>query len=97
MSVKIHDKMPSPLQGLKQGSGTLRKGGPGTSPQGESVELTPQARQLKALEEALAREPAIDAARVASIKAAIEAGTYPIDTRRLAENILKAERLLFGG
>ena len=60
---------------------------------GESVTLTETAKTLSVARETAQNVP-FDSARVAEIKTAISEGRYPIDTRRLAENMLNFERLL---
>jgi negative regulator of flagellin synthesis FlgM len=60
----------------------------GSSP----VQITDQARQLAALEQALQSLPIVNEARVAEIRVAIEEGRYQIDPERIAEKLLRAEQ-----
>ncbi len=94
MTIKIHDQSPPSLQVPKEGRGNIAEGR-GKSPRAgeDSVSLTGQARQLKAIEEALAEQPDVDAARVAALREAIESGTYRIDIQRLAANLFRSEIL----
>jgi len=59
----------------------------------DSVNLSPQARQLQAAREALAAMPEIREEKVAAIRAQIEAGTYKIDSEQIAGKMI-AEALL---
>lgn len=60
---------------------------------GDSVSLSPKARQLQAAREALAAMPEIREEKVAAIRAQIEAGTYEIDGEKIADKMM-AEALL---
>ena len=55
------------------------------------LNLTGRARELKALEHELAREPAFDQARVDAIKQSIAQGTYQVDPQRIADKLLALE------
>lgn len=56
------------------------------------VHLSPRAAQLKQMETRLAAIPAVDRARVDSIKAAITSGQYAINTGNIAESLLDSVR-----
>jgi negative regulator of flagellin synthesis FlgM len=58
------------------------------------VEITGTARQLAALEQKLANQPAVDEGRVASIRSAIEQGRYTVSPRHVADQLLQFERAL---
>jgi negative regulator of flagellin synthesis FlgM len=60
---------------------------------GDRVELSPQARELQAAREALAKMDAVDHEKVARIKARIAAGTYKVDAAKIASKMI-AESLL---
>ncbi len=60
---------------------------------GESVTLTQTAKSMKAAQERAGTAPFNDA-KVAELKSAIAEGRYTIDTARLSERMLSAERLL---
>ena len=65
---------------------------PATATQaGDTVTLTESARALQKIEEALAKTPIVDAAKVAAVKQAISSGTYQIDAGRVADKMLKFE------
>jgi len=67
---------------------------PGASaPQsGDTVTLTASARTLQKIEEALARAPVVDAAKVAAVKQSIQSGSYQINAGRIAGKMLNFER-----
>lgn len=58
----------------------------------DHVTLTDSARSLQKIEEAIAKSPVVDTAKVATIKQAIASGTYQIDTGRVADKLLQFER-----
>lgn len=58
------------------------------------VRITDQARQLAALEQALNEVPAVNEARVAAIRLAIEQGQYEVNPERIAEKLLRTEQEL---
>ena len=58
----------------------------------DTLTLTHSARSLQKIEEALAKAPVVDAAKVAAVKQAINSGTYQIDAGRIADKLLKFER-----
>jgi negative regulator of flagellin synthesis FlgM len=58
------------------------------------VRITGQARQLAALEQALNEVPAVNEARVAAIRLAIEQGQYEVNPERIADKLLRTEREL---
>jgi len=59
---------------------------------GDQVTLTTSARSLQKLSDAIAQTPVVDGAKVASIKQALNGGTYTIDASRVADKMLQAER-----
>lgn len=52
------------------------------------VTLSPRAAQLKQLESRLAAIPVVDRARVDSIKQAIAAGQYSVNTENIADSLI---------
>jgi negative regulator of flagellin synthesis FlgM len=58
----------------------------------DHVTLTDSARSLQKIEEAIAKAPVVDTAKVAAIKQAVSSGTYQIDTGRVADKLLQYER-----
>lgn len=67
-----------------------------TQPQPETVKLSDQAQTLSKLEESVAQLPDIDEGRIASIKQAIDDGSYAIDPERIAAKLTSLEDRLFG-
>ena len=59
---------------------------------GDTVNLTSDAKLLERLDKTLASLPAVDSARVAEIKAAIENGDYEIDAEAIADAMIKLDR-----
>jgi negative regulator of flagellin synthesis FlgM len=62
-----------------------------TSQTGDHVTLTSAAQSLQKLSEAIAKTPAVNASKVASIKQAVSEGTYQIDSGRIAGKLLDFE------
>lgn len=62
----------------------------------DSVSLTPQAQQLKALHEKAQQAPDFDQKKVDSLKKAIADGNYQVDAEKLAQNITSFEFDLYG-
>ncbi len=60
----------------------------------DTVELTSRARLLERLEKSLADQPAVDVARVAEVKAAIESGDYEINADAIADAMIRFEQSL---
>jgi negative regulator of flagellin synthesis FlgM len=58
----------------------------------DQVTLTSSARSLHKLSEAVAQAPVVDAAKVASVKQAVNSGTYQVDAGRVAQKLLQFER-----
>ncbi|HME37331.1 MAG TPA: flagellar biosynthesis anti-sigma factor FlgM [Steroidobacteraceae bacterium] len=58
---------------------------------GDHVTLTNSARSLQKIEEAVAKAPVVNSAKVASVKQAVQSGTYSIDAGRVADKLLKFE------
>jgi negative regulator of flagellin synthesis FlgM len=63
-----------------------------TAQTGDHVTLTDSARSMQKIEEAVAKAPVVNAAKVAAVKQAISAGTYQIDAGRVAGKLLQFER-----
>ncbi len=59
---------------------------------GDTVTLTNSARSLQKIEEAVAKVPVVNAAKVAAVKQAISSGTYQVDAGRVADKLLQFER-----
>lgn len=63
-----------------------------TAPSKDQVTLTDSARSLQKIEEAVAKTPVVNAAKVAAVKQSISAGTYKIDAGQIASKLLQYER-----
>jgi negative regulator of flagellin synthesis FlgM len=61
---------------------------------GSSVQITGTARQMASLEQAVRDLPAVNDAKVAQISAAIEQGTYKVDSRDIANKLIQMEQSL---
>ena len=59
---------------------------------GDHVTLTTSARSLQKLSEAIAQAPVVNAEKVASVKQAVNGGTYQVDSRRVADKMLQSEK-----
>jgi negative regulator of flagellin synthesis FlgM len=66
----------------------------GTTNASDPVRITDQAKQLAALEHAIKGMPAIDEARVAEIRRALDEGRYEVNPERIADKLLRSEREL---
>jgi negative regulator of flagellin synthesis FlgM len=62
-----------------------------TSQTGDHVTLTNSARSLQKIEEAVAKTPVVNAAKVASVKQAVQSGSYQVDAGRVADKLLQFE------
>ncbi len=60
----------------------------------ESVQITGAARQLAGLEQAIRDLPTVNQARVAQISSSIEQGTYSVNSRHIADQLLQMEKAL---
>jgi negative regulator of flagellin synthesis FlgM len=63
-----------------------------TNPSGE-VDITPTAQLLAQVEQQLAGTPDVDQNRVDAIRQAVNSGTYQVDSSRVADGLLAAQRL----
>ena len=59
--------------------------------QEDVVRLSPEAAELKALEDSLAELPAVDEARVEAIRQQIKRGEYQINPDRIAQKLIDAD------
>ena len=58
---------------------------------GDGVRITDAARQLAALEKAVADVPEVNAARVAEVSSALEQGRYQVEPEKVAQRLLRME------
>ncbi len=60
---------------------------------GHEIKLSPESQEFLAATQALRNLPELDAERVALLRQQIESGTYRVDSRRIAQNMLAGYRL----
>ncbi len=102
MSIKISDYQNRPVQAGTEKSVT-RAGDTSQAPAeaavagGSPVQITDQARQLAALEQAVQSLPIVNESRVSEVRLAIEEGRYQISPERIADKLLRAEQELSQG
>ena len=63
---------------------------------GDSLRLTGEATSLQAMQRELATAPAINEARVAAVREALQSGTYRINAEAIADGMLGLEDQLGG-
>jgi negative regulator of flagellin synthesis FlgM len=73
---------------------TLNEPASGESRSG--VQITDGARQLAALEKAIAAAPVVDDARVSAVARAIDEGRYTVQPGRIADKLLRMDQELAG-
>ncbi len=71
-------------------TGAKQDGGSSSS----GVHITGTARQLADLEQVVKDMPAVDEARVAAVRQALEQGTYQVQPERIADQLLHIEQVL---
>lgn len=57
----------------------------------DKVSLTATATQLQSLQQEIAALPVVDEQKVAALRAAIEDGSYQVDSQKLARNMIDFE------
>lgn len=72
--------------------GTQASGG--SSGNSENVEISGGARNLASLEQAVKDMPAVNSAKVAQISAAIEQGTYTVNSQHIADRLMQMDKEL---
>ena len=60
------------------------------------VDLSPDARNIKAAEQTLQEQPEVDDAKVTRIREALEDGSYSVDADKLAQKMLNVDDSIFG-
>jgi negative regulator of flagellin synthesis FlgM len=73
------------------GSAEPAKDTPVRPVQKDTVELSDTVKVMQAADAKIANTPDVDSDRVASLKAAIDSGTYQIDAQRVADKIISFE------
>jgi negative regulator of flagellin synthesis FlgM len=66
------------------------------APAADSVTLTSSARTLQKLADAIAASPVVDGARVDAIKGAVAKNTYQVDSQKIADKLIAADREFAG-
>jgi negative regulator of flagellin synthesis FlgM len=100
---KISGYQPTDVLATVKGSGSSSSTAPTTDksaaagtgavlPTGDQVTLTGSARTLQKLGEAVAQAPVVDTAKVATVKQAVQSGTYQVDAGRVADKLLQFEK-----
>ena len=87
-----------PVEGIKPANpaGTAGAGTGNTSSSADSVHITPNARLLTSLAQAVQNTPDVDGARVANLQQAIESGQYHVDPDQTATRLMRLEQDLGG-
>ncbi|MBP9712556.1 MAG: flagellar biosynthesis anti-sigma factor FlgM [Sterolibacterium sp.] len=65
--------------------------------QGDAVALSPLSARLQEMEAAMAASPVVDADRVSAIRQAISAGTFKVDTSKIADGLLASVQQMLSG
>lgn len=60
----------------------------------DTVSLTDKATQLQSLQQALADAPVVNSDKVSALRAAIADGSYAVDAKELAQNMINFETKL---
>lgn len=76
---------------VSKDSAAPEKGAASPAPRTDTVNLTNSAKLLERLDKTLASLPAVDSARVAEIKTAIENGEYQIDADAIADAMIRLD------
>lgn len=79
------------VQGVKGPKAAKGAAGPGpaTTPASDAVSVSSQGQEIGKALQALAGVPDVRAEKVAALKAQIEAGTYHVSGREIAESVLR--------
>ena len=91
---KIGNKVDETAAKSKVGSAAPSRGRDDAAPSAsaDTVNLTSSAKLLERLDKTLAALPAVDSARVAEVRSAIESGDYDIDASAIADAMLRLDR-----
>ena len=74
--------------------GTQASGGSSSGGSAENVQISGGARNLASLEQAVKDLPAVNTAKVAQISAAIEQGTYTVNSQHIADRLMQMDKEL---
>ena len=80
----------------KDNANTQASQAPSPKAASDSVSLTPQAQQLKTLQDKAQQSPGFDSDKVAELKKAITEGKYQVDSEKLAKNLADFEFNVYG-
>jgi negative regulator of flagellin synthesis FlgM len=80
------------VERAREAAADARQDGSGASSGG--VHITGTAQQLADLEQVVKDMPAVDEARVAAVRQALESGTYQVQPERIADQLLHIEQAL---
>lgn len=75
-----------------QGAALQTPGQPGSEAPPPQVQITPAAQLLANVDQQLAHTPEVDQGRVDAIRQALSQGTYQLDSGRVANGVLAADR-----
>jgi negative regulator of flagellin synthesis FlgM len=89
---RLQERSQPPAQG-RDGAGAAAEAG-NKAPSSTTLDLTGQARQLKALEKEMASTPEFDAGRVNELRQSLSDGSYKVDAQRIADKLLAMESVL---
>jgi len=88
------DQARSAQQKTNVSAGSSTQASPQRIAQGDSVNITPQAKSLTAMEHDLAQGTPVNESKVESLKKAIADGSYQVDANKLAKSMSNFESLL---
>jgi negative regulator of flagellin synthesis FlgM len=75
-----------------QGASLQPQAQPGSDSPPQEVQITPTALLLANVEQQLAATPVVDQGRVDAIRQALNHGSYQVDSGRVADGVLAAQR-----
>jgi len=90
-SVNSNTERTQPNKANAENSSTSRTSTGGTE---DTVSLSQESQQVSGLQQQLKDSPAIDQAKVDSIKQEIANGNYPLDAEKIAVNLINLEQSL---
>ena len=88
------DQARSTQQKANVSAGNATQTSPQRIAQGDSVNITPQAKSLTAMEHDLAQGTPVNESKIESLKKAIADGSYQVDADKLAKSMSNFESLL---
>lgn len=99
MNTKIEGLQGTPVRSAAPAAAPSKVGGSkgaevGAVAAGDSVQLSEDAADISALAKQLGGASAIDAGKVAQVRAALESGSYQINAREIAQRLAQLERAL---